>query len=279
MKDVENSALDIKGKKVVVTGGSSGIGAGLAEEFAHRGAVVGICARRADRLAGVLERCRAHSPRSRMWVTDLAEPGAPEALAEDVLDAFGEVDVLVNNAGVPKRRHVTRLDAPEVEEVMRVNFLAPVHLTLALLPSLMGSRDGRVINVSSVAATLSSPNESAYDASKAALSVFSEAMAVDLWDRGVKVLVVYPGLVDTELLHAPGNDRVVDSPAEAVPVSDVVTAVFDAMERDAVQVYVPQFFQDLAAGKAGNVDGFLAGAAAFVAAQPSLDGTPASASA
>ncbi len=263
----------------MVTGGSSGIGAGLAEEFARRGAVVGICGRRADRLSAVLERCRLHSPESRMWVADLAESGAPEALASQALDSFGRVDVLVNNAGVPKRRHVTQLDGTAVEEVMKVNFLAPVRLTLALLPSLMDSGDGRVVNISSVAATLSSPNESAYDASKAALSVFSEAMAVDLWDRGVKVLVVYPGLVDTELLHAPGNDPVVDSPAEPVPVSDVVEAVFDALGRDAVQVYVPQFFQDLATGKAGNVDGFLAGAAAFVAAQPSLDTEPAAASA
>ena len=276
---MENSAVDVKNRKVLITGGSSGIGAGLAEEFARRGAVVGICARRADRLAGVLERCRAHSPASRMWVTDLAEPDAPETLASDVVQAFGRVDVLVNNAGVPKRRHVTRLDAETVEGVMRVNFLAPVRLTLALLPSLMSRGDGRIVNISSVAATLSSPNESAYDASKAALSAFSEAMAVDMWGKGVKVLVVYPGLVDTDLLRAADNDRVVDSPAEPVPVSDVVEAVFDAMGRDAVQVYVPQFFQDLAAGKAGNVDGFLAGAAAFVAAQPSLTAEPVTASA
>ena len=260
----------MKGRRVLITGGSSGIVAALAEEFARRGARIGISARRADRLSEVLQRCRSHSPTSRMWVTDLAAAGAPEALASEVLREFGSVDVLVNSAGMPKRQHVTRLDAASVEEVMRVNFLAPVQLTLALLPALMTSHDPRVINISSVAATLSSPNESAYDASKAALAVFSEAMAVDLWERGVKVLVVYPGLVDTELLHAPGNDRVLDSPADPVPVSDVVEAVFDAMGRNAVQVYVPQFFEDLAAGKAANVEGFLSGAAAFVAGQLSL---------
>lgn len=267
--DVDDSTVDMKGRRVVVTGASSGIGAGLAEEFARRGAVVGICARRPDKLAGVLERCRAHSPESLMWVTDLSEPGAPEALASAVLSDLGGVDVLVNNAGMPKRRHVTRLDGDAVEAVMNVNFLAPVRLTLALLPSLMSSRAGRVVNVSSVAATLSSPNESAYDASKAALSVFSEAMAIDLWHRGVKVMVVYPGLVDTELLSQPDNDPVLDSPAEPIPASDVVAAVFDGLARDATQVYVPAFFEELAAGKAANVEGFLAGAAAFVASQPS----------
>ncbi|HET9076539.1 MAG TPA: SDR family NAD(P)-dependent oxidoreductase [Acidimicrobiales bacterium] len=271
---MDDLTLDMKGRRVVVTGASSGIGAGLAEEFARRGAVVGLCARRPDRLAEVLERCRAHSPRSRMWVADLAEPGAPESLASTALSELGEVDVLVNNAGMPKRRHVTRLDGDTLEAVMRVNFLAPARLTLALLPSLMRRGGGRVVNVSSVAATLSSPNESAYDASKAALSVFSEAMAIDLWNQGVKVMVVYPGLVDTELLQAPDNDPVVDSPAEPVPVSEVVGAVFEGLSRGAAQVYVPGFFEELAAGKAANVSGFLAGAAAFVASQSTPQPAP-----
>lgn len=274
---MDNSAVDVASKRVLITGASSGIGAGLAEEFARRGAVVGICARRASRLAEVLERCRAHTPDSQMWVTDFSEPGAPEVLAAAALRDLGGVDILVNNAGIPQRHHVTRLSADAVEEAVRVNYLAPARLTLALLPSLLESGNGRVVNISSVAATLSSPNESAYDASKAALSVFSEAMAVDLWDRGVKVLIVYPALVDTALLHAPGNEPVVDSPAEAVPVSEVVTAVFDGLARDATQVYVPAFFEDLAAGKARDVPAFLAGAAAFVAAQTEPTGAPATA--
>lgn len=269
----------MKGKRVIVTGASSGIGAALAEEFARRGAIVGICARRADRLAAVLGRCRAHSPGSTMWVTDLSEPGSAEALAAAAVSDLGGVDVLVNNAGMPKRRHVTRLPGSELEEVMRVNFIAPARLSLALLPSLARNGDGRIVTISSVAATLSSPNESAYDASKAALSVFSEAMAIDMWDRGVKVLIVYPGLVDTELLHRPDNDSVVDSPTEVIPVSDVVAAVFDGLASGATQVYVPAFFEELVTGKARDVGAFLAGAAAFVAAQSSPRSTPATASA
>ena len=116
-----------------------------------------------------------------------------------MVEEFGGVDVLVNNAGIPKRRHVTRLDPATVESVMNVNYLSPVRLTLALLPQMLDRGAGRIVNVSSVSATLSSPGEAAYDGSKAALTAFSEAMAVDLWQTGVKVLVVYPGLVDTEL--------------------------------------------------------------------------------
>jgi NAD(P)-dependent dehydrogenase (short-subunit alcohol dehydrogenase family) len=259
---------DFSGQRVLVTGASSGIGAGLAEEFARRGAVVGLCARRQDRLDEVLERCRKHAPESRRWVCDLSDPDAVDRLAATALDEFGGVDILVNNAGIPKRRHVTRLDPATVESVMNINFLSPVRLTLALLPHMLERDSGRIVNVSSVAATLSSPGESAYDASKAAMTVFSESMAVDLWETGIKVLVVYPGLVDTELFSLPDNDPVLAA-LDPVPVSELVEGVFDALDRGAIQVYVPGFFADLASGKAGDVERFLAGTAQYVAAQQS----------
>jgi len=257
---------ELAGRTVLVTGASSGIGAGLAEGFARAGATVGICARRAERLAEVLERCRAHAPQSRMWVTDLADPAAVDALAAAALDEMGGVDVLVNNAGIPKRRHVTRLDAATVDAVMHINYSSPVRLTLALLPQMLERGEGRIVNVASVAATLSPPGEACYSASKAALAVFSESMAVDLWDTGVKVMVVYPGVVDTELFTLPDNEPMVAS-VEAIPVEEAVTAILDALRAEAAQVYVPEWFAGIASGKAGDVAGFLAGTAEYVRSQ------------
>jgi short-subunit dehydrogenase len=255
--------FDVSGRRVLVTGASSGIGAGLAEGFARSGAVVGICARRKDRLAEVLERCRQYSPESRMWVCDLADPAAVDALAADALGELGRVDMLVNNAGIPKRRHVSRLDSPTVEAVMAINYLSPVRLTLALLPQMLERGEGRIVNVSSVSATLSSPGEAAYSASKAALSVFSESMSIDLWDAGVKVLVVYPGVVDTELFSLPDNDPLIAG-VESISVDEVVDAVLGALANDSVAVYVPAYFADFASGKAANLQGFLEGAAAYI---------------
>ncbi len=258
--------FELDSSRVLVTGASSGIGAGLAEAFAAAGADVGICARRADRLEQVAAACRAHGGEVHSWITDLADPDQVDRLATDAVDALGGVDVLVNNAGIPKRRHVRALDAATVEAVTRINYLSPVQLTLALLPQMIERGSGRIINLSSVAATLSSPGESSYSASKAALAVFSEAMAVDLWDTGVRVLVVYPGVVDTELFTLPDNDEFT-APIEPIPVSELVTATFEALDRDAVEVYVPGYFKDFAVGKANNIEGFLAGSADFVRQQ------------
>jgi len=256
-------SLDLKGCRTLITGASSGIGAGLAEALAERGAIVGICARRADRLAEVVDRCMEHSPDSRMWAVDLSDFDAVDQLAVDVMDAFGGIDLLINNAGIPKRRRVTDLDIETITAVMHINYLSPIRLTMALLPQMLERGSGTIVNVSSIAATLSAPGEAAYDASKAAITAFSEAMAVDIWESGVKVMVVYPGVIDTDLFTLPDND-VPDLPIAAEPVSVLVDAVLEGLAEEKAQVYVPAYFADLAASKAQDVGKFLAGTAAYL---------------
>ena len=182
------------------------------------------------------------------------------------MEGLGGVDVLVNNAGIPKRKHVTALDPATVESVMRINFLSPMRLTFALLPHMLERGTGQIINVSSVAATLSSPGEAAYSASKAALSVFSESIAVDLWETGIKVLTVYPGLVDTDLFRIPNNDPI----SETIPkisVEEFVDGVMEALARGALEVYIPESFKGFASRKASDVGAFLTGTADWVRQQ------------
>jgi len=256
-------SVSLEGKRVLVTGASSGIGAALAEAFASEGAVVGVCARRKAKLEETLKRCKEKSPDSLMWVVDLSDPVQVDELAGFAQAELGGVDILVNNAGIPKRRHVTKLDPATVESVMNINYFSPVRLTLALLPHMLERDSGLIVNVASVAATLSSPGESAYDASKAAIAVFSEAMAIDLWDTGINVMVVYPGLFDTELFSLPDNDPVVTG-IDPAPVSELVDAVIDGIKSGSSQVYAPDWFFDIAKGKFENLDGFLSGAAGFI---------------
>jgi NAD(P)-dependent dehydrogenase (short-subunit alcohol dehydrogenase family) len=262
-------SYSIAGKHVLVTGASSGIGAALAEGLAARGAVVGICARRADRLDDVLGRVRDHSPESRSWIVDLNDLDGIDAFAASVERELGGVDVLVNNAGIPKRRDVTRLTAEETEAVMRINYLSPVRLTLALLPGII-ERQGRIVNVSSVAARLGPPIEAAYAASKAALTAFSECMAVDLRDTGVGVHVVNPGVLDTELFDLPDNEQGFHQAVDALPPDAIVEPILRALDDDTFEFYVPEWFADVVAGKFQNTDAFIAGTKAYATEQAAL---------
>jgi short-subunit dehydrogenase len=151
--------------RVLVTGASSGIGAATAVAFARAGATVGICARRADRLTEVLEQCREHAPASRMWAVDLSALDEVEAFARQASVELDGIHVLVNNAGVPKRRKATAMTPEDVESVMAINYFAPVRLTLALLPEMIERAEGHVVNVSSMGAHMVSFGTGAYAAS------------------------------------------------------------------------------------------------------------------
>ena len=252
---------DLKGKHVLVTGASTGIGAGLAEGFAQRGATVGICARRTDLLDEVLGRCREHAPDSQAWTIDLGELDRLADFAKRASDELGGIDVLVNNAGMPKRKTVFAIDVPTIEYVMRLNYFSPVRLTMALLPEIV-ERGGRFVFLSSVAARLSPPGEGAYGASKAAISAFAESMQVDLRNTNVRVHLVYPGVIDTELFRIPDNDPLIAS-IEALPVDALVGPVLDMVEQETFEVAVPDWFGEIFAGKYKDVGAFMDGTMAY----------------
>ncbi len=258
----------IEGKRVLVTGASTGIGAALAEGFAARGAVVGICARRAALLADVLDRVQKHSPESRAWTVDLSDLDTVEAFARRADAEMGGVDVLVNNAGAPKRRKVTDLTPAVVESIMALNYFSPVRLTLALLPGLI-ERQGRIVNISSIAARLGPPGEAAYAATKAALTAWSESAAVDLADTGVKVHVVAPAVIDTDLFHLPDNDPAMTEGVDALPTDAMVAPVLAQLESGAFETYVPESFRDIVVGKFQNPEAFMEGTIAYARSQRS----------
>jgi short-subunit dehydrogenase len=254
-------AFPTTGKRVLITGASSGVGAALAQQLAAQGAVVGLIARRRDRLAEVLADCRTTSPDSTMWVADLGDTAAIGELGRRVWDELGDIDVLINNAAVPKRRAVTALDPFDAEAVMRVNFFAPMHLTLAVLPLMLARDSGIIVNVSSIGGRLGIIHESAYCASKFALCGWSEALAVDLHGTGVSVKLIQPGPVDTEIWDQPDNDEpLYDGPQ--VPPDEVAQGIIAALGDDRFEHYVPDL-KAVVDAKNADIDGFIAGAAAM----------------
>lgn len=253
----------LAGRKVLVSGASAGIGAGLAVGFAEAGATVGICARRADRLRDVLDRCREHAPSSRMWVVDLAELDGVGEFALRADDELGGIDILVNNAGIPKRRAVLDLTPEAIEAVMAINYSSPVRLTLALLPRMIERGGGRIVTISSVAARLGPPHEAAYAASKAAVSAFIESAAVDLDGTGITLHLVNPGVIYTELFHLPDNEAPL-AQIDALPVSALVEAVMAQIDAGTFEIYVPDWFASIAAERYKDLGGFVEGARQFV---------------
>jgi len=189
--------MKLDGARVLVTGASSGIGAALAPILAERGATVGIVARRAERLEEVLERCRKFAPESRMWAADLGDLARAEQVAIDAWNALGGLDVLVNNAAIPKRTRVTELTPADVQHVMDVDFHSPVRMALAVLPRMIERGRGQMMFVSSMGGRIPIPNESAYNAAKYAMCGFAEAMLLDLTGTGVEVKLVLPGPIAT----------------------------------------------------------------------------------
>lgn len=257
----------------LVTGASSGIGAATARRLAAAGTTVGLVARRADRLQEVLDDCLVGAPASRLWVADLSDPDRARQVARQAWDALGGVDVLVNNAGAPMRRTVSRLTMADVERTMRTNFLSPVAMTLELLPDMLARGRGTVVNVSSLGGRLGIMTEAAYSASKFALAGWSEAMAADLAGTGVTVRLVLPGAIDTEIWDQPGNDPpLYDGPLE--PVDTVAAGIVAAIASEHFEHYLPDM-KAVVEFKTADIDTFLAGMRAMAASAAARDdGSP-----
>jgi short-subunit dehydrogenase len=178
---------------------------------------------------------------------------------------MGGVDILVNNAAIPKRRSVQDLTLGEIDETMRVNFEAPVRMTQALLPKWLERDKGMVVNVSSFGGRAGIMHEAAYCASKFALCGWSESMAMDLWRTGVQVRLVIPGAIDTEIWDLPGNDEPFFN-GDKEPPSTVAQGIIDCIEGDAFELYVPDM-KSIAEFKMSNIDVFLQGNVEFAESQ------------
>lgn len=196
----ERRTYDIADKRVVITGGSSGIGAASAARLARAGADVVLVARREDELVARVEEIRAAGGRASYEVADLTDVAAIDDLVER-LNAGGGVDVLVNNAGHSIRRPIVKSKMHDYERQIALNYLAPVRLTLGLLPGMLERGEGHVVNISTWAVMLpAAPLFGGYVASKSALTAFGDSLHSELASKGVTVTTVFPPLVRTPMI-------------------------------------------------------------------------------
>jgi short-subunit dehydrogenase len=222
----------------VVTGGSSGIGAALARRLADRGLRCVLVARGRERLERVAAGIGAEAE-----VCDVSDREAVERLADRVGARHAAVHLLVNNAGIPGRRGFLELPAEQIEEVVRVNYLGGVWCLRAFLPLLEAGAPSTVVNVASVAGTVSGGPSGPYTAAKHAQVAFSRTVAGELTSRRIRVLTVNPGLTHTEGFP---QDRYLAHPLArhaVVSPERVADTIVDALARGRTEVTVPAYYR------------------------------------
>jgi NADP-dependent 3-hydroxy acid dehydrogenase YdfG len=194
----------LAGRVAVVTGASSGAGEGIALALAAAGASVALVARRMDRLEALAGRIAAAGGNAFAVQADVSRTAAATAAIEAAHERFGRLDVLVNDAGVMLNAPLEEARLEDIERMLATNVTGLVAACRAAFPRMAAQSSGDIVNVSSIAARLSNPTSSVYSASKAAVNAFSEALRKEGARRGVRVAVIEPGLIDTELgLHIP----------------------------------------------------------------------------
>lgn len=222
-------------KVVLVTGASSGIGAAVAKGAAERGAFVALVARRVAALEAVAESIGAE--RSACFPLDVTDRSAIARLPGRVVERFGHLDVVVNNAGVNHRGAVAERSVDELASILETNLVAPVLLSRAAIDHL--APGGVIVNVASLAGKVPVPHEATYSATKAGLRAFTRALAFELSARALHVGAVCPGPVDTSFFGdvAEVPDLVFSQPMSSA--EEVARAVFELVDERIDEVDVP----------------------------------------
>jgi short-subunit dehydrogenase len=228
----------LKGKVAIVTGASSGIGEATARELASRGTAVVLAARAAEKLEALEREISASGGRALAVKTDVSERDSVEALVSKTVEAFGALDILVNNAGLGLSGRVAQLRAEDLRHVFEVNTVGPLNCIQAALPHM--GRGGRIINVSSVIGKRSIPKVGGYCATKFALNALSDALRVEIADRGITVTSAYPGTTRTAFRE--NSRRTKDEKRgwrpKGVTPERVAIKIADAAEKGPREVYV-----------------------------------------
>lgn len=208
----------LEGKTAIITGGSRGIGKGIALVFAQHGANVAFTYSSSVESANSLEKeLSNYGVKVKSFQSNAADYKESQDLVENVLSDFGSIDVLVNNAGITKDNLLMRMGEEDFDKVIEVNLKSVFNMTKAVQRTMLKQRKGSIINMSSVVGLKGNAGQSNYAASKAGIIGFSKSVALELGSRNIRSNVIAPGFIETEMT-AKLDEKTVDVWRNAIPL-------------------------------------------------------------
>lgn len=221
-------------RTALVTGASSGIGAGLSRRLARDGVHVVLCARRTDKLEAVSQEIVAAGGSARVVTLDVSDIGQTVAAIRQIDDDLGGLDLVVANAGVGGPRPSAKITWESIAPMLAVNFTGAIATLTAVLPQMLKRRSGHLVAMSSLAAITGLPSGAPYCGTKAGLSMFLESLRFDLLDTGVRVTTIQPGAIKT-----PMSDKAKHPPPLIIPCDEAVDRMVDALEKAPAVIEFP----------------------------------------
>lgn len=231
---------NLGGKKILVTGGSRGIGAGIVKYLAHSGAHVAFTY--SSKEASALEILKSlNSDNHMILAMNISDEASVQQGVDKVLEKFGTLDGVVNNAGITKDQLLLRMKAEEFDEVINTNLRGTFLVTKAVMKPMMKARRGSVVHVTSVIGQTGNPGQANYAASKAGIEAFSKSVALELASRNIRSNCVAPGFIQSDMtdqLNEAQKKAILDKvPLASIgDVNDVATAVAFLLSDDAKYV-------------------------------------------
>jgi short-subunit dehydrogenase len=226
---------------VVITGASSGIGEQSAEKFAQLHAIVILVSRNEEKLQQISSRLSKYQTTILVYACDISKKDQVDKMAKFVIEKFGSVDVLVNNAGFGIYDTVEKIKVEEMESQMSTNFFGMMYCIKAFLPKMLEKRSGHIVNVASVAGSVGIPGMASYCASKFAMLGFSESLYHELKGTGVGITVVSPIMVRTNFFDHVSFGKMPRYSSTSLDPKTVANAIIKASSSPRLEIVVPQF--------------------------------------
>lgn len=198
--------MKLAGKVALITGAAQGIGAATARRFAQEGAVVVLCDLKQEAVGEVVEACRQDGATATGFGLDVSDPAAVSGMVAQVVEQFGRVDVLVNNAGITRDARLQKMTAKQFDDVIDVNLRSVFHVTQAVVDGMIDRGSGVILNASSVVGVYGNYGQTNYAAAKFGVIGFTKTWSRELGPKGIRVNAVAPGFIETPILSTVPDD-------------------------------------------------------------------------